>query len=685
MPLFTGYDSDQLMAQMRQRMIDNGYWNDQIWGTDSGQLLLRLMSELIAVNNYSVNRVYEESFDETARRIGTIVQSLHRKGFDFNKVLENNMGKSKISTQYGNFLAYNNSFPSGPILTYFTLRVNFSGKLKFKRVGMTEDYENLFNFYNHDWFNLNTNSLVAETVVPLDNCNYHTTITSLGQFMSAFNLLANDANVLVAESILARLVETTKTFSISSLNYELITSGIVSIMELIIASSVTEIKSNRWETLDYPKAYLSIAQDGRPSLKLEEHAIGSTGSLHVLENAEPSASLRTDNIHMDNGQKQYWYEPDDGQRQYWFESDEFCYVKITGMSSAFATAYSINGGTYDEASDSYKVAVSDLIYDVGNLGFRRVGCSFTGGTGSGYFVYLSVDYGNGNLFECMEATETTFRLQEADREIDFAGFYRETRHQLFFSTASIPLVFDVSRLKAFIKTKLFSNNALVSTSDVNSVLAQVAGLTGSNAYDDSGIKVCIYPDKSGLRDVVTEILQGSFFSYTFQTTKVLNIAFKGTVYHDGTLDPAVFGTNFGLLQKYYNETLTFGEALQLIKSYNPAILDMVGKLYHSFYINQSGFISFNETAGVNQDLFELVFSGKPEWNVTLTAASGTYSNAGMSITWTFTKATGTLVFTLNWVAEIVPFYVLLGRNNASLQTKNDEVMIGEFPVVEYVS
>lgn len=673
MPLFTGYDSDQLMSQIQQYMIEKGYWNDQIWATDSGQLILRLMSELIAVNNYSVNRVYEESFEETARRLDTTVQALHRKGFDFNKVLENNIRKFEINSQAGSFHAITQvAFQTPP--PAYKLTVNFSGRLVFRRVSMVESYQYLFNF-KEDWYSINNDVVEVISYVPLSQCRFVREIAYINAgWYREFTLSSSDINLIIAESTLTKIIESTKTFSISALNYELIVSNILRIMELIVDTSEIVINKNRYENLDFPKCYLSVAESGKPSMLFEEFSIGSAGEIRVLENSSLVNSIKTDNTEMT-----------DAQRQYWFEADEYAFVKVDIFRPEFATGYYIVDGIYDPTSDSYKIKVEDLIYDT-DLTLRRVQCTFTGSSVGTVDLSLYVHGLFPGLFECTEATNTTFRLRSNSYAISGYGDYvRTVSHNLYVNTTTLDNVFDVASLKAFLKTKLFSNNALVSVGDINTVLAQINGIVGSNSFQDGGLKICIHPDTIPLRDVVNGVMSGSFFPYTFATTQVLDLVFKGVVYHDGTLEPAEFSANYTKVKRFYNETLTFGEVLQTVKSNNTGVIDIIGRIYHGFYYNEFSTVNINVNAGVDQELFELIFPDRPAWTIVISDIAGNYQNAGVSIVWSFTKATGALAMTLNWVNEAVPFYVLLGRNNASLQTKNNEIMLGRTVLAEFIA
>ncbi len=664
MPLFTGYDSDQLMVQIQQYLIDNGYWNTEIWGTDSGMLLMWLLSELISVDNYAVNRAYEESFEETARRIDTLVQALHRKGFDFSKFLQNTQFVVGVRNQS---LIYTMSNPGTTTNIRVEAAIKFTGKFKFRRFNMEQVEGDLYEF-GSDWYGINTNEIILETPVEmLGNYIYGIKDSVLGSHLGLANFSLKSGLSAVVDYLLTGQTEEISSFVNSSLNSSVVLEDISQIKSLTADTLAVEVHKNRWESLDLPKAYLSCAETGVPNLMLEEFPIGTAFVLEMWKNYRSSLFYRTNTLV--EGTDAEWV----------FESDEYCNIMLTPGSGYDLAPAVVNGGIL-QPDGSYNLKVEDMIYD-SDLALRRFSVTLTAGGGP-VDVYIQVKGTTANIFDCLYASETSFRLRGAVIPGN-PNFFQS--HTIYFVDRTNSSLLDVVAIKNFLKEKMYSNQALVSESDANRVLSQLRGVIGYNVYKDDGIKVCVYPDNAAIRLAVSEIFAGSFFEYSFVDAVVKDIAFKGTIYHDGNLDESEFIVKFGILKKYFNETLTFAEALQIIKANNEHVLDMTGKLCFGFYVEQSGIVNFDEEAGVDQDYFELYFPDRLDWNVTLTATSGSYQNAGISIVWTFDKATGAVAFTLNWVNEDVPFYVLIGRNNMSLQTKNNEVMLGKYPVVSFVS
>lgn len=618
--LFTGNDSDQIFSSMQQYMIDNGYWDENVWGTDSGQLFMRLMAEIVAANNYSVNRLYEESFEETARRIDTLVLALHRKGFVFEKFLNNN---TKIYNIHRYYYYYHFSKTN----TYSLYRYQFyaKGKLKIKFKNIVNEIDNFYKINNDLNFYLLDSNQTDYYVIPMTYSGFGYTVAETNSYQVC--QVSAGANNCVSISNSKFIFAANELFNeiLNSNNTEFILNTIYKIFNFKVNNISKNILKNKYEDItEINKAYMSLTNTGIPNLILENYLIGDEIEINYMK--EKLGLSYIHNLDIPTSNLEILMELETNIIMY----DEFGnitaeYTPQQWKDQTLAAIYHLQ----------YKTVSSDgKIYSLFNHSFWTPTDDAT--------INITLDF---------------FLSKQQNTNI------------------------DINTVKSFLKEKLYSNNALVSVSDINRLLAQTV-VSGYNAYKESGLKISVYPDNEALVDTV---MTGSLIDYTYISPTVLSIAFKGTVYHDGNLDENDFIVNFGTLAKYFNETLTFAESLQQLKTNVEHLIDLAGKFYHSYYVNELSAINFNESAGINQDLFELYFPDHTDWNCVFTAASGNYQNAGYSIVWTIDKATGTLEFTLNWVNEASQFYVLLGRNNSSLQTKNNEVMLGRYVLAEFVS
>jgi hypothetical protein len=292
---FVGYDRNQLMTQIQQYLISKGYWEAGTWNTDTGYIMLQLLADLVATENYSINRAYEEVFEETSRRLDMLVGALHRKGFDFSRVFNEQYRQAQITGWYvhheTNPAVSSTSVLCGKAWNYdMAFRLSFTGYVTYSKTGLpVTTIPGYFTFdSSQDLMSVGRDTIqIVQNVsdVYLNSAfvgeilrtgTADIDIDTQNQISSEYTLPAGQ-NVILERSFINSLVYYPMAFTTTTRNTVVKLPQVSKIITLIKnGTDPVPVWLNKYQSLTLPRAYLSVAEDGTPTLVVEDFPIGTT-------------------------------------------------------------------------------------------------------------------------------------------------------------------------------------------------------------------------------------------------------------------------------------------------------------------------------------------------------------------------------------------------------------------------
>ena len=691
---FTGYDSDQLFAQIQAYMISKGYWDAGTWSTDTGQLMLRLLADLIASENYTINRSYEEVFEETARRIDTIAGALHRKGFDFSRLLEDGVYQTVVSDfLYNNTLTDDHSlaFEYAPLLCAnpweyrLTGGMYYEGYITFRKSGMTHtvDVYYAFDAAGH-LYCVGKDTMLLQKFVAADFSSTisptspviggYWTINRMNDGSASITSSSNQHTIytpvgpLIADTTLleSALMNTVQTFTTGTRNTVVMLDDITQIYSLIQDGTTPVIvRKNRYQSLDLNKAYLSMNNTGKLILKLEEFAIGSGFALTTKKRTYAS-SAQSYTLHANT-------EP------YLISFVVTRAVMAVSHNTLPAdTQVRIEHATKLSEDGVYSLWDMDLTYLSGLLAqpwmATHMVCESTITADLDFFPLKWRGF-------C--STASSFY---GSTEYEFPASAKPTQTaQISAAISRQPAAFTVEYLRNFLKDKLFGNQSLVSINDIKRTLNDIPFVQAYNVFNESGIKITFCPYEATIQTAIDAKLAGSFFTYSYTAPVKAQLFVQGTVYNTAPFTQNAFKSVYYGMKFFFEDAVTRNQIIQKLQNNVKGVLNISGQFGAGFIDLAAPVITFSEQIGKNWDFFNLLFPDQPTWNTTITDTSGSVTTAGYTVVYTFDKPTGILSYTLTFSGDAANCYTQLCKNDGSIELNPDEYLQGTILAVEYVS
>jgi len=745
--LFTGYDPSQLEAQIVEYMIAQGYWTEEMQ-TEAGQLFLRLMANLIGNHNYNVNRIYEESFEETARRVDTIIESLHKKGFDFYKFMAAQGAQYRLAKLGSTFSA--TGLKVSNIHAMGALGGNHGSiiaRCQMKWRGYVGAFFRISDLVeNETWRRILNDVLYVQPskadfvlfLVPV-NCVCQVSGSAVADpgggtptiyvtetvnlFPQIISPEALDLNDIFA---MAKFEDVDVT--VSSLNQNIVIAKLLNIYNIEQISSALEVplRNNKYQDLDTPKMYASLTDDGQFAVVNDQYPIGETFRVSVQRGTAQSGleSVQIDLkdlIPVSTG---------------WSEQKGMLYIpeEVRVVYSASAVLATLRAEPWHDVSIPYPPAgtwadweVESESQDLQNWErtYRWKHSTLDGWSWSArargewnikfweYYTYFDpishttftgeweaylylVAYGI-PCFGPAHLNSQKVNLGNGDRSMvqlrtepipildgDSASFYYSLRPTFDRSNTLYGDLNTVAGLRAFLKDKLYTNGSLVSPSDITAATLQIPQIIAARAYEESGNKLVFYPSSLITQTAVAALIADSGQAYSMVDPVFRELVLKGTVYHDSSFDQAAFEVIFTRLRAFFGETATFSDLINTIRGADESFIDLTGHFSIGFLQEPTNIVhTVSVSGGQDIDFFELYFPGQPTWGIVVTDTVGTVATANFQCIYTVDKSTGTVALTVTFFSQLEDFYVLLARNNSSIQPKNDEYVQGSKLFVTY--